>query len=118
MESAVADDSGYAATGQTDWTFGELPEEIAQRRAGHEVLAYPALLDEGGTVGMGVFGSAEEAVARHRLGVRCLLLLALPYLAVWYVAWTLPLAAAEDDRGAQLLGLALCAYLLRQTIPL
>ena len=77
--AAVADDSGYAATGQTDWTFGELPEEIAQRRAGHEVLAYPALLDEGGTVGLGVFGSAEEAVARHRLGVRRLLLLALPF---------------------------------------
>ena len=31
------------------------------------------------TVGLGVFGSAEEAVARHRLGVRRLLLLALPF---------------------------------------
>jgi hypothetical protein len=56
---------------------------------------------------------------RDRLALAtALLLLALPYLAVWYVAWTIPLAAAEDDRPAQLLGLALCAYLLRQTIPL
>jgi hypothetical protein len=56
---------------------------------------------------------------RDRLGLAtALLLCALPYLAVWYVAWTIPLAAAEDDRPAQLLGLALCAYLLRQTIPL
>jgi ATP-dependent helicase HrpA len=77
--AAVADDSGYGATGQTDWTFGELPEQIQQRRAGHEVLAYPAVLDEGTTAGLGVFGSAEEASARHRHGVRRLLLVALPF---------------------------------------
>jgi ATP-dependent helicase HrpA len=77
--AAVADDSGYGATGQVDWTFGELPIEILQRRAGHEVLAYPAVLDEGETAGLGVFGSAEEAAARHRHGVRRLLLLAAPF---------------------------------------
>ncbi|WP_414690701.1 ATP-dependent RNA helicase HrpA [Nocardioides sp.] len=77
--AAVAGDSGYGASGQTDWTFGELPAEILQRRAGHEVLAYPAVLDEGTTAGLGVFGSAEEAAARHRHGVRRLLLLALPF---------------------------------------
>jgi hypothetical protein len=48
----------------------------------------------------------------------CALLLAAPYLVVWYVVWALPLAAAEDDEPAALLSLALCAYLLRQTIPL
>ena len=54
-----------------------------------------------------------------RLGLAtCALLLASPYLVVWYVVWTLPLAAAEDDEPAALLSLALCAYLLRQTIPL
>ncbi len=77
--AAVADDTGYSATGQSDWTFGELPEEILQRRAGHEVVAHPALLDEGATVGLGVFGSTEEAAARHRHGVRRLLLLAIPF---------------------------------------
>jgi ATP-dependent helicase HrpA len=76
--AAVADDSGLGATGQTSWTFGEVPVEILQTRAGHEVLAHPALMDEGTTVGLGVFGSADEAAARHRLGVRRLLLLALP----------------------------------------
>ena len=76
--AAVADDSGLGATGQTTWTFGEIPEEILQTRAGHEVLAHPALVDEGSTVGLRVFGSLEEAAARHRLGVRRLLLLELP----------------------------------------
>jgi hypothetical protein len=36
---------------------------------------------------------------------------------VWYVVWAVPLAAAEDDRPAQLIALGLCAYLLPQTIP-
>ena len=56
---------------------------------------------------------------RARLGLAtCALLLALPYLVVWYVVWAVPLAAAEDDEPAALLSLVLCAYLLRQTIPL
>ncbi len=76
--AAVADDSGLGATGQTTWTFGDLPEEILQTRAGHEVLAYPAVTDEGATAGLGVFGSREEAESRHRLGVLRLLLLELP----------------------------------------
>jgi hypothetical protein len=60
----------------------------------------------------------EAARGRARLGLATgLLLLAVPYLAVWYVIWTVPLAAAEDDRTAQLLALVLCAYLLPQTIP-
>jgi hypothetical protein len=61
----------------------------------------------------------EAARGRARLGLATgLALLAVPYLAVWYVVWTLPLAAAEDDRPAQWLALGLCAYLLRQAIPL
>jgi hypothetical protein len=56
---------------------------------------------------------------RARLGLAtCALLLALPYLVVWYVVWAVPLAAAEDDEPAALLSLVLCAYLLRQTIPI
>lgn len=57
---------------------------------------------------------------RPRLAfVACLLLVTSPYLAVWYLGWAVPLAAAdEDDRVARVLALALCAYLLPQTIPL
>jgi len=66
------------ATGQTSWTFGELAPEQTWKRAGHEVRGFPALLDEGVTVGLQVCGSEAEAAARHRLGVARLLLLALP----------------------------------------
>ena len=55
---------------------------------------------------------------RARLGLAAALLLATtPYLAAWYTAWLVPVAAAEDDRTAQLLALAFCAYLLPQTVP-
>jgi hypothetical protein len=56
---------------------------------------------------------------RARLALTaCLLLLATPYLVAWYVVWAVPLAAAEDDRLAQLIVLGLSAYLLSQAVPL
>ncbi|MGI8646382.1 MAG: DUF3418 domain-containing protein, partial [Nocardioides sp.] len=75
--AAVAADTGRAATGQTSWTFETIETSFTHTRAGHEVRGYPALTDEGGTVGLGVFGSEEEATARHRLDVVRLLSLAL-----------------------------------------
>ena len=74
----VASDSGLARTGETTWTFGTVERSFTQTRAGHEVRGYPALVDEGTTVGLQVFGAEDEARARHRLGVCRLLLLALP----------------------------------------
>lgn len=74
----VATESGLARTGETTWAFGTIEASFTQRRAGHEVQVFPALVDEGASVGLEVFGSAEEQEARHRLGVRRLLLLELP----------------------------------------
>ena len=60
---------------------------------------------------------AARGRARHALAA-CLLLVTTPYLAVWYLGWAVPLAAADDDdRLARVGVLALCAYLLPQTIP-
>jgi ATP-dependent helicase HrpA len=73
----VASESGLARTGETSWVFGTIDASFTQARAGHEVQGFPALVDEGATVGLQVFGSAEEQEARHRLGVRRLLLLEL-----------------------------------------
>ncbi|GAA1140414.1 ATP-dependent RNA helicase HrpA [Nocardioides aquiterrae] len=74
----VAAESGLARTGETTWAFGAIDASFTQHRAGHEVQVFPALVDEGGSVGLQVFGSADEQEARHRLGVRRLLLLELP----------------------------------------
>ncbi len=74
----VADESGMTATGQTTWTFGTIEPSFTQTRAGHEVRGFPALVDEGATVGLRVAASADEQGAHHRLGVRRLLLLTVP----------------------------------------
>jgi hypothetical protein len=114
----------------TGWlhAFGPLA-----RNANHETRwALPHRLEQLGAprdVAIALFVAAFAVVyawlareawrGRARLGLAtCALLLAAPYLVVWYVVWALPLAAAEDDEPAALLSLALCAYLLRQTIPL
>ena len=61
----------------------------------------------------------EAARGRARLGLAaCLVLVTTPYLAVWYLAWAIPLAAAEEDEAATLACLGLCVYLLPQTIPM
>ncbi len=55
---------------------------------------------------------------RARLALAAGVLVACsPYVAPWYLAWVVPLAAVEEDRAARGLALALCAYLLPQTIP-
>ena len=80
FEEAVADvasDAGLTRTGQTEWTFGTIEAEFSTRRAGHEVTTYPALVDEGTSVGLSVYGSAKEAAAQHRAGVVRLLMLAV-----------------------------------------
>ncbi|WP_408896665.1 ATP-dependent RNA helicase HrpA [Nocardioides sp. R1-1] len=98
----VASDSGVARTGETDWVFDAIPATATWTRAGHEVEAYPGLVDEGGTVGLQVFGSADERDARHRLGVVRLVLLALG---------SAPLAGVVEGLGnAEKLGLAGTPY--------
>jgi hypothetical protein len=61
----------------------------------------------------------REAVrGRARLALAGgLLLLATPYLAPWYLAWVVPLAAAEEDSAGRLLALGLSAYLIPQAVP-
>ncbi len=60
----------------------------------------------------------EANRGRARLGLAaCLVLATTPYLAVWYLAWAVPLAAADDDPPALGACLVLCLYLLPQTIP-
>ncbi|MEV0427413.1 ATP-dependent RNA helicase HrpA [Micromonospora sp. NPDC050495] len=66
-----------ARTGLTDWSIGTLPRTIEQVRAGYAVTAYPALVDEGATVGVKVFDSPAEQEAAHWAGTRRLLRLTL-----------------------------------------
>ena len=71
--SAATDTSGAAVdiekTGLTGWTIGTLPEGIPVKRAGRNVTAYPACVDEGASVAVRLFETAQEAERAHRRGV-------------------------------------------------
>jgi len=101
------------AEGQTSYALSHRVEQLGIPHGA--ALALSGLVLAGGLAWL-----AREAIrGRARLGLSaCLLLATTPWLAPWYTIWALPLAAAEDDRRAQLISLGFCAYLLPQTIPL
>jgi hypothetical protein len=120
------------ATWRYGWAWLGAFGPLARNANKETRFALPHRLGELGvpsSLAIGVFAAAFVAAylwlareawrGRARIGLAsALLLLAVPYLAAWYVIWTVPLAAAEDDRTAQWLGLGLTAYLLRQAVPL
>jgi hypothetical protein len=100
------------AEGQSSYALPHRLEQLGAPHAFTLVLAAAALV--AGLVWLGRAASRGEAYL-GRAG--CLLLATTPWLVPWYAVWALPLAAAEDDRRAQLVALAFCAYLLPQAIP-
>ncbi|MGY1712245.1 ATP-dependent RNA helicase HrpA [Geodermatophilus sp. SYSU D00758] len=74
--SLAAAASDLERTGQTTWTFGTLPRTVEVRRGGHVGTAYPALVDEGTTVGVRVVATEAEATRLSWRGARRLLVLA------------------------------------------
>jgi alpha-1,6-mannosyltransferase len=118
------------------WLYGlnwlRAAEPLAGNAARETSYALPSRLEQLGlphglaiglalaALGTGLVWLAREAARGHaRLGLAaCLVLATTPYLAVWYLAWAVPLAAPEEERASRLAALALTAYLLPQTIPL
>lgn len=67
--------SDLERTGLTGWTFGALPRTVEVQRGAHVVTAYPALVDEGESVGIRVVPTEAEASRLTRRGARRLLVL-------------------------------------------
>ncbi|KUL29947.1 ATP-dependent RNA helicase HrpA [Actinoplanes awajinensis] len=65
-------------TGITTNDFGALPRRVAQTRGGYQVNVWPALVDEGASIGVKVFETEAEQQVAMRAGTRRLLLLTLP----------------------------------------
>ena len=65
-------------TGITKWDFGELAHEVTTMRGNVPVRGYPALLDDGDSVSIRVFTTADLQAKVMRNGVRRLMLLATP----------------------------------------
>jgi ATP-dependent helicase HrpA len=93
--SAAADD--LERTGLRTWEFGTLSRTFEERRRGVAMKAYPALVDEGGSVGVKLLDTAEEQEESMRLGTRRLLLLNV-------VSPTRSMLAVLDNREKLALG--------------
>ncbi|MGN9909426.1 ATP-dependent RNA helicase HrpA [Phytohabitans sp. LJ34] len=79
-ETVTAAAPGITRHGLRAWgDLGALPRTVQQERAGYAVTAYPALVDEGDAVGVGVGVFETEAEQRYAMwsGTRRLLLLGL-----------------------------------------
>ena len=67
--------SAFERAGLTTWTVGTIPDTFSGRQGGHEVLGFPALVDDGTSVALRILPTPEAAAGAHRRGVRRLLIL-------------------------------------------
>lgn len=68
-QSIAEVDHQWQKTGLTGWDFDELPDSVRVGTHGLETVAYPALVDAGGSVSLQLFDAPDEAQAAHRQGV-------------------------------------------------
>ncbi|VXB53266.1 ATP-dependent helicase [Arthrobacter sp. 9AX] len=64
--------------GLTEWSFGTIQRQVSNIVKGHTVTGYPALVDQGKTVALRVFQTADEQQDAMRGGVIRLLALRVP----------------------------------------
>jgi ATP-dependent helicase HrpA len=64
-------------SGARSWVFGDLPERIEAQGGGRTQVGYPALVDEGQTVGLRAFATPAEARASHERGTARLIRLTM-----------------------------------------
>ena len=114
-------------SGMTDWTFGELPELMeVDVGGGQMVVGYPGLADDGESVSLCVFDTAEEARESHARGLLRLCMLQfreqlkyfeknLPGLTQMAMAF-MPLGS-RDDLRRQLIDLTFARACLVEPWP-
>ena len=100
VRSAIAElGSDLERHGATDWDFGVLAREVEQVHGGQTVKGYPALIDEGESVGVALLDSEAEQLTAMWQGTRRLLRLT--------VGFSLRSALAElTNEGRLALGLS------------
>jgi len=65
-------------TGLTSWDFDALPTRLETTISTGSITGYPALVDEGSSVAVRVFGGAADKVREHPRGVRRLIAFTVP----------------------------------------
>jgi len=62
-------ESDEQKSGLSDWEFGDIPRQKRLQSNNHEILAYPAMIDEQESVGLQLLDSQSKAKTAHRQGV-------------------------------------------------
>jgi len=110
----------------TDWTFGELPELMEVPVGKQTVIGYPALVDDGETVSLKVFDSAEEAATIHRAGLLRLFMLQFRDQAKYFdknIPGLSPMAmqymalGSSDELKRQIIALTFARACLGEPLP-
>ena len=70
--------SAFERKGSVTWDFDELPEQVEVDRGRGKLIGYPAIVDEGKSVGLTLLDTEAEADAVTHRGLRRLFQLALP----------------------------------------
>ena len=84
-ESLTRAGAELARTGATTWVFGTIPDQLELDRGGRRLVGYPALVDEGTTVGLRVLDTPERQHRSHPTGLRRLVLLNTPDPTRWVI---------------------------------
>ncbi len=112
-----------ARAGISRWDFGDVPREWRFRQAGVDIVAYPGLVDQGGSVDIELFDYPAQAQHQHRLGVLRLLRLhsasQVKYLSKQIFKgnkFNLAIAGAHLDRGKLLTDLIDGAFMWAMNI--
>jgi ATP-dependent helicase HrpA len=83
FHAAVSD---VERSGLKDFPDAEIPRSVERKRMGYTVKAYPALHDEGDSVGVRLYESEAEQQRKMWRGTRRLLMLSLPFSPVRYLS--------------------------------
>jgi ATP-dependent helicase HrpA len=93
FDQIAADELNY--TGCIQWAFEDLPETYDFMQNGQAFVGFPAIVDEGNTVGVRIFDTSAKAEATHRDGLIRLLQLQLRKDCT-YLLKTMPQSAATE----------------------
>lgn len=75
FEQIASDELNY--TGCIQWAFEDLPDSISFEQQGQQFTGYPAIIDEGETVGCVLCDTAQKAAQQHKAGLLRLIQLTL-----------------------------------------
>ncbi len=67
FDELAANELNY--TGYITWAFDDLPETYQFTQNNQDFIGFPALVDEGETIGVKIFDTADKANIKHELGL-------------------------------------------------